>query len=93
MKHSLARTTEVGSVPFFIGTTGQCLWKLLRHVVNVNTVTVNGKPAVTWLTSLNVKSFTFRTSVTGFTIHYKGAGTKNLLPSVLRAEKKFATTY
>ncbi len=93
MKHTLYRLTETSKVPFFKGTQAQCLWKLLRHVVNCSTVQVDTLLATDWINSLNVKSFKLKTSVTGFTIFFRGRGTKDILRNIKRAELKFATSF
>lgn len=93
MKYTLFRITETGRVPFFTGTVAQCLWKLLRHVVNTDTVLVDSVRADDWMRSLDIKSFSYKTSVTGFTQHVYGIGTKDIRRSILRAERKFASAF
>ena len=92
----LYRITATKSVPFFKGTKMQCFWKLLRHVVNLETVMVENVPATSWIQSFPKPSFTFKTSVTGYTIScpaYGKVNKINFLRALKRAEKKFATNF
>jgi hypothetical protein len=94
MKYTLYRKIESYKlIAFFRGTQAQCLWKLLRHTVNLTTVLVDSIPAVTWINLLPIKKHTFKTSVSGHTISFGGAGTKNISAAFSRAERKFATTF
>lgn len=90
---TLSRRTNSSNIPFFKGTLAQCLWKLLRHCVNLDTILVNETPSIDWIKGLPIKSFKFKTSITGSILHIQGNGNKCIKQAFARAERKFATTF
>jgi len=95
MKLTLTRLGNI-SIPFFKGTAIQCQWKLRRHVVNLDTIMVNGIPAIQWLITQPTPEWNFKTSITGFTLHFRQnliCDRQNFIRAFKRAEKRFATTF
>lgn len=95
MKFVLTRLSSPDS-PFFKGTAVQCLWKLRRQVVNLETVLVCKMPARQWLAAQPTPDWDFKTSVSGHTIHFRRNGScnkRNFIRAFNRAENRFATTF